>query len=291
MSTDEHEEHENELTLKEMKLETKEIFDQILWLCDMYSQIGESEAKGIKFVRVDEVNWDRPLLNKRRQEIFKNSKIAIEGNYKALQQQNPKKKVKRKQVPAEDGTIKSAFSNPVLVSQEVVDFFNSVDLGMIEVNGKKVKVQKIVSGLNKGEGGRIMSQNIIMSLFGLWIYHGTVKNEKGEVVQRGIKCKDQSGKILVDENFVKYFGAYLEKVIQEKKNKKLPVKEDKTVIQGKTVVVPYSIPYPTFFTCLICAHRTLLPKEKQDELRLKMKEENDRVKTIYEWTKKNVKID
>jgi len=291
MSADEHDEHENELTLKEMKLETKEIFDQIIWLCDMYSQIGESEAKGIKFVRVDEVNWDRPLLNKRRHEILKNSKMAIEGNYKTLQRKNHRRKVKRKMVPAEDGTVKTVFSNPILVSQEVVDFFNSVDLGMIEVNGKKVKVQKIISGLNSQKGKGIMTQNTIMNLFGMWIYHGTVKNEKGEVVQRGLKCKDQSGKILVDDNFVKYFGAYLEKVLQEKKNKRLPVKQDKTVIQGKTVVVPYSIPYPTFFTCLIFAHRTTLPNEKQDEMRLAMKEENDRLKTIYEWTKKNVKVD
>ena len=261
-------------TKTEVKQEIKMIFDEINWLCNMYDKLGFAEATGNKYIRDGEMNWDRPLLNKKRQEILNDSKTVLEGNYMKALQFNLKQKRKRNP----DAKHKDNLGMPILISETMVKFFNAVDLGTTTLNGKKVKVQKTVQALNAKE--RIISPHAVSVLFKLWIQNGVIKHE-GKVVQKGLVDPTQKSKVVADETFMKFFGEDIKKIIEDKTVKRLPILNDTVVIEDIAVQVPCTVVYPTFFMSLLGHHRTNLEdKEKKEKMYEFMKEEHHRLKAL-----------
>lgn len=241
----------DELNVKDLELSTNEIFTTFKWYCEMYMHMGAAKAHNLKNIKDETTGemWDEPKLNKAQREFIKNSKQVVKGNYKSLDK-GKKKKVVRKPVLKEDGTVQNNFALPIILSKNAVDFFNTVDLGKVEVKGKQAPLQKMVSGLNDAK--HIVTTEIVQSLFGSWIFYSELKDTKGKVIQRGMQDKKEKGKVYVDRTFAKYFAKEIQMILDsDVKNKPIKAEGDnKVVIDGREVDCEYIMPYPIFVVTL-----------------------------------------
>lgn len=276
---------EDQLTFEEFHLHTKEMFSQMEWFIEMYKMIGEANAHGMKMIRDDNTqqNWDEPSLNRHFREFKKTSTTVVDGDYKKLYKMKMRKKVNvaRKPILLEDGSKRNNFAMPTKASDRMVAFFNAVDLGTVKVDGKMVPLQKAVKGLS--DGSNYLSINLMINLFNIWINSTVLKDKQGNIIHSTRKDPVVKSKVYLDDIFVKYFKADLEKMIKEKKVKRLPQPKATAEIEGKKVVVPYMVPYPTFFNSLVAMNNEMLKdKDTTTEVKNRLILERNLVREKYD---------
>lgn len=257
-----------DLEYNKLKLATNEIFEQMNWFCLMYEKMGEAEAQGVKIIRDENTgkNWTRVELNLEKKKFAKNSKNIILNNYK-LFAKTSKKKVRRQRkiILNEDGTKQDNINVPVVMSDHFYNFFKEVDLGTVEVEGKKVKFQDTLSCF-KGKD-KISNPTVMSNLFDVWILYTNLKDVQGNVVKRGLQDPIIKGKVYANEEFKKHFKADLDKIITEKKQTKIPLENTIVIVEGKNCKPTYELPYPTFFKVLVAKNKIPVPKEEREKYR------------------------
>lgn len=246
---------EEESKLKDLTMTTRQIMDEMQWLMNMFYLLGEAEAKGIKTIRDETTGtiWNASALNKKKRNLVKSSTTVINGNYTKLFKKKPKKK--RKHVPRKEGAINN-FSKPVSASQAFVDFINSSDLGEMEYKGRNVKVQSIVTGLERKD--RIMSSNIMRTLFAIWANMTPMKKNNKVIWPTQFNNKRVC---VTDPNFKKYFDATMKETIAANKVKNPPALDyEITINEGKEdemkTVVFYRFINPIGFQTIVYKHES-----------------------------------
>lgn len=234
---------EIEATLKNFKLSTRQVMEDMQWLMHMFYLLGEAEAKGVKTIRDETTatNWTAVALNRKKRTMLKSTTKLIDGNYEKLFTKSGKKK--KRKIVRKEGFVGS-FSRPRQASQTFVDFINASNLEM-EYKGEQVKLRAVVTGLDRPD--RLMTANLIMTLFRIWAF-STPMVKNGKTVWPSQFFNKRI--CVTDPIFKKYFGETMEE-IKGKKLKVHPEFDTEIVVnQGtdeeETVKVFYKFVYIMF---------------------------------------------